>query len=261
MELQIQKLVFGKGKHLETVLDLDVMLLRKFFNAHSKTAKESFYLECGIIPIRFIIAKRKLMYLRCINKRSKTDLVKKVFKIQKITKTPGDWAMSIDDDLMKYGMDLDDEQIEQSSKYKFENKVKTNVNIAAMKYLNGKAAGHSKSEDLMKTDVVREKYLDDPRFSVSDIQLLFKLRTKMLPVKTNFPTMWKKDVACRLCKSCVQVESQEHLLLCPELRKYVDVEDGVKYRDIFDHSDKQFKTVKIYRKLVRQQEILLNCDE
>ena len=83
----------------------------------------------------------------------------------------------------------------------------------------------------------------------------------MLPVKTNFPTMWKKDVACRICKSCVQFESQEHLLLCPELRKYVDVEDGVKYRDIFDHPDKQFKLVKIFRKLVRQQEILLNCDE
>ena len=100
-----------KEKHLETLENLDEMLLRKFFNAHSKTAKESFFLECGIIPIRFIIAKRKLMYLRCIHKRSKTDLVKKVFKIQKTTKSACDWAMSIDDDLIKYGMDLDEEHI------------------------------------------------------------------------------------------------------------------------------------------------------
>ena len=88
--------------------------------------------------------------------------------------------------------------------------MKININNAAIKYLNGKAAGHSKSEDLMKTDVVRQKHLDDPRFSVSDIQLLFKIRTRMLPVKTNFPALWKKHVACRMCKSCVQVESQEH---------------------------------------------------
>ena len=54
------------------------------------------------------------MYLRCIHKRSKNDFVKKVFKFQKTTKTPGDWAMSIDDDLIKYAMGINVVQIEES---------------------------------------------------------------------------------------------------------------------------------------------------
>jgi hypothetical protein len=41
-----------------------MMLLRKFFNAHSKAARESFFLECGILPILFIISKRRLMYFK-----------------------------------------------------------------------------------------------------------------------------------------------------------------------------------------------------
>ena len=63
------------------------------------------------------------------------------------------------------------------------------MNDAGIQYLNDKAAKHSKSVNLMKSEIKREKYLDDARFSLSDSQLLFKMRTKMLPVKTNFPAM------------------------------------------------------------------------
>ena len=113
----------------------------------------------------------------------------------------------------------------------------------------------------MKSELVREKYLDDPRFSRSDCQLLFQIRTRMLPVKTNFPTMWNNDKSCRTCLSCVEIESQEHMLTCPGLRKNVEIPSSLKYDDVFDHPDKQYKIVKAYRKLIREQEIMLNCSE
>ena len=52
-----------KENHLVTLEEIDQTLRRKVFKAHSKTAIEALYLEAGIIPIRFIIAKRRLMYL------------------------------------------------------------------------------------------------------------------------------------------------------------------------------------------------------
>ena len=250
-----------KEKHFEELENLDMMLLRKFFQAHSKTAKESFFLECGILPIKNIVAKRKFMYLRTILKRPEDDLLKKVYKIQKSVATQDDWAIAIKDDMKKYDIELSDDQIQNTSYYKYEKLVRKKVVEEGLNNLNTKAASHSKSERLMKSELVREKYLDDPRFSRSDCQLLFQIRTRMLPVKTNFPTMWNNDKSCRTCLGCVEIESQEHLLTCPGLRKNVEIPSSLKYDDVFDHPDKQYKIVKAYRKLMREQEIMLNCSE
>ena len=130
-----------------------------------------------------------------------------------------------------------------------------------MKYLNYKAASHSKSKDLRKSDKRMEKYLDDQRFSSSDCQLLFQLRSRMLSVKTNFPSMWKNDVSCRLCNDSVMKQSQEHLMSCTAIKNVVDVPANMKYRDIFGHVDKQLEVVKTFRKIVRQMEIQLNCEQ
>ena len=76
-----------KENHLVTLEEIDQMLLRKVFKAHSKTAIEALYLEAGIIPIRFIIAKRRLMYLWTILRRNDDEVVKKVFDVRKVKKT------------------------------------------------------------------------------------------------------------------------------------------------------------------------------
>ena len=199
------------------------------------------------------------MYLWTIMKRLQEELIKKVYEIQKTVKTPVDWAVTIKEDLSKYDINLTDEEIKKTSKYVFSKIVRKKVDKSAMEYLNGKAAKHSKSIDLMKTDRMKEKYIVDPRLSLSDCQLLFKLRTRMTPVKTNFPSMWNRDVACRLCNGVVEIESQEHLLKCSRIKQYVQVPEGIKYSDIFGPVDKQLEIVKIFNKVLRQQEIMLNC--
>ena len=97
--------------------------------------------------------------------------------------------------------------------------MKRNVDIEALKYLNKKAAKHSKSVELIKTELIEERYLKDKRFSLSDVQMLFKLRTRMLDVKKNFPSLWNNSLTCRTCKDVKEVESQEHLLYCKEIKK------------------------------------------
>ena len=96
------------------------------------------------------------------------EISAKVYKVQKTDKTPSDWADTVDDNRKKYEINLTDEQIEATSKYKIEKIVKKSVNDAGIQYLKDKAAKHSKSVNLMKSEVKREKYLDDARFSLSD---------------------------------------------------------------------------------------------
>ena len=81
--------------------------------------------------------------------------------------------------------------------------------------------GHPKSKILVKPKMVREPYFDDSRFSRSDIELLFSLRTRMLDLKGNFSNKYGLDIACRVFK--VQVECKECILKCEVLKENVDV--------------------------------------
>ena len=141
----------------------------------------------------------------------------------------------------------------------FKNIVNKNVNRVALNYLNKKAEKHSKSKDIIKSDLLREMYIEDKRFSQSDVQLLFQLRTRMVSVKKNFSSLWQPDeMLCRTCDND-EVEKQEHLLVCAGIKKFVYVPEDLKYTDIFSHVDKQLAIVKTFRNILRQREILLNC--
>ena len=65
---------------IETLESIDMLFYRKRCEAHSKTAKEAFYLETGKILIRIIIQVRRLMYWWHINNLEETSLVKKCYK-------------------------------------------------------------------------------------------------------------------------------------------------------------------------------------
>ena len=141
-----------------------------------------------------------------------------------------------------------------------ESKFKNIVNTAATKMtllnLNTTADSHSKSRILIKSKLEREKYFDDQRFSRSDVELLFKLRTRMVDLKSNFSNKYGTDIACRLCQ--VQVECQEHILKCEVLKAKIEIPPQVVYEDIFKNVDKQLEAVKVFKKLLREREIILN---
>ena len=70
---------------------MDLDLLRKILNAHSKTPSEAFFLELGKYPLRFVLAKRRLMYLWHILNRDTDELIWKVYQTQKLKCSRGDW--------------------------------------------------------------------------------------------------------------------------------------------------------------------------
>lgn len=232
------------------------MLMKKILNAHSMTAKEAFYLEAGLIPINIVLSKRRLLYLWNILHRDENELLQRVYLAQKVSKTKNDWSELVEKDKSDFEIDLTDEEISKMKESKFKNIVNTAAIKMALSNLNTTADGHSKSRILIKSKLEREKYFDDQRFSRSDVELLFKLRTRMVDVKNNFSNKYGTDIACKLCK--VQVECQEHLLKCEVLKTKVDVPSHVVYEDIFNHVDKQLEAVKILKQLLREREIILN---
>ena len=134
-----------KEEHLKKLESADNDMMRKIFNAHHKTAYEIFFLETSKIPIRFVISKRRLLYLWHILHRDENELVRKVYEVQKIKMTKGDWFEMIQNEKKKFKITLSDEEIANSSKYKFKNMVEKQVNTFAFEYLKEKASVNSKS--------------------------------------------------------------------------------------------------------------------
>ena len=76
-------------EQLEALEAADLNLMRKIFNSHSKTASELFFLESGKLPLRFVIYKRRLMYLWHILSRDESELIHKVYSVQTLKTTTG----------------------------------------------------------------------------------------------------------------------------------------------------------------------------
>ena len=73
---------------------------------------------------------------------------------------------------------------------------------------------HSKSKFLSCDRLKSADYIQSPLFSTKEKELLFKLRSKTLEVKQNFPGQYGSP----WCISCgLFPETQSHLLQCPEI--------------------------------------------
>ena len=181
------------------------------------------------------------------------ELVSKVYKAQKLFPVKDDFINQINEDKEDIGLNLEDDDIKGMKKSQFKSVVKEKIKEAAHGYLIQKKERLSKLSNLSSEFDLKE-YLTTDRLSTQEKQLLFKLRTHMIPVKGNFSSMYKDDMSCRLC-NLNSDESQEHTFACPILTQS---SDSVKYMDIFDQDlDKQIKAVKHWNKLLKTRTIKL----
>ena len=200
-----------KIKHIESLEASDLELLRKILNAHSKTAKEAFFLELGIMPLRFHISMRRFMFLWHLLHRDNGELISKVYSAQECEINKGDWAQIIQQERVKYSVTETDEQISKLSKPKFRKVIKQKIKAYAIQYLDKMSEPHSKSARIKNKSLKKQSYFQDRRFSKEDVQLLFTLRTKMIECKSNFSELFNKQLQCRLCNLEGSVENEDHL--------------------------------------------------
>ena len=189
---------------LEVLEKIDASFLRKILKCHSKTPKEALYLETGLMPLRYVAMQRRLMYLHNILKKSKNELIRKVYETQKFLQTKNDWYNLVSEDKNKLGLSVSDEQISAMSKTSFKTLVVKAVRTYALNCLNENAtrSENSKCRKLIKTELIKENYLLDKKFSKSECELLFALRTRTIPgIKANFSSQYENNLVRDLCSA------------------------------------------------------------
>ena len=131
-----------------------------------------------------------------------------------------------------------------------------------VKHLENLKKKHSKSSQLEVRDMSVSPYLVDSRFSKEERELLFKLRSKTISVKGNFPNAYfNNDMLCDLCHlfPCTQT----HPLQCPALSVKIVVEKDLKLseRFIYGTVDQQLLYVKIFAQFWNLREKILKEKE
>ena len=118
-------------------------------------------------------------------------MIHKVYKAQVNNPVKNDWSTTVQKDKTNLNLTLNDCQIKMIKKYKFKKIVKKKIEESAFKYLETIKLKHNKVKDIEYDGKLQiQNYLNDVNFDMEDKYLLFKLRTHMIEVKTNFKNQY-----------------------------------------------------------------------
>ena len=137
------------------------------------------------------------------------------------------------------------------SKKEFKKWVKVRIQKAAFEFLLNEKEKQSKIKNISYKKFEMQKYLKSKLFSNEEIELLNKLRAKMIDVKVNFSSMYKNNLKCSI-DGCLLDESQEHLIqTCQPLLDQLNLKNhNIKYQDLFGSTKKQIKATQLFAELL-----------
>ena len=236
--------------------EIDEMYMRKIFDLPKSTPRIGLYAECGKIPIRNIIQTRRLLFYWHILHLEETELVFRFYLAQKFKPGKNDWILTVYKDMKELGITMSDNEVKKISLIKFKEIVLSKIKIFVRKSFEKKRG--SKTAEMNLDTVNPSSYLFSKLLNKTEIQTLFKLRTRTIDVKKNQESSYKNNMWCRVC--CLFTESQEHLLDCHEIRKklrFIDFSE-IRYQMIFGNLEEQEKFTKSYQLVIHAWEDIKN---
>ena len=198
-------------------------------------------LELGMMPIRYIIMKKRMMYLNHLLTKGRNKLPAKV--LQQMMKKPlkGDWINMCKEDMNE--LDLSIEMIESMTKPNFKKYLLQSIPKAAFRFLQEKKSKQSKGSEIFYSALKTQSYFKaQSKLSARLMQKIFQLRSRNLPVKANFPRM-HDNIKC-VIPECNGEDSQKGLFFCEYLEPMNQVIDQyIQYEDIFTECVEKQKLV------------------
>ena len=212
-------------------------------------------LELGVEPLRFIIMRRRLVYLQHILKQNESSLVKQFLKTQSINPKKKDWVSTVNKDLEYLGIKLSFSEIEVMGKSTYKKLIKKKIREQAFLYLIEKVNNRDgKGKEIIYSKLYMQEYLTEEWENINNCErkLIFQLRTKMhFKVKSHFRNM-HIDTVCDGCR--IFQSTTKHTLECKsligqnELVTYIPT-----YEDIYENDvEEQIYIARIFRDNIRR---------
>jgi hypothetical protein len=233
-------------KDIRGLEQTDEILLARITEAEANTSNAFKYLELGIMPIRFEIMKRKILFLQYLLKQRKSSMVYKVLEATSENPIKNDFVQVCQKYLKAMNLELSFEEIEKMSNLGFKNLVKEKVNLAAFEYLITQQKKQTKILHIQYKNLATQEYLLGGNKNTSVAKFIFKARSQTLDIKMQ--KKWKyEDKLCIGCKR--REETGEEILSC----WHFGTEENFKY-DMF-YSDSSIDMIRVANCMMKKLKI------
>ena len=195
--------------------------LRRVMEVPRSTPVAATFLELGILPIRYEIEKRQLLFLKRILSRETCDPLLLTYEQMLRMNSEPNWANGVLDLRQKYSLPLNDTNIRNMSSQMWKFLVVGTVKKQAFSQLSAYARLQKSSHiNVLGPQVVR---------------VLFRAKLRMFDLKTNFKRKYT-SYSCPFCGA--EPETFDHLfkcidgLYCPQSLKHVTLQNLANTNDI-----------------------------
>ena len=224
----VMKILYGLAgipinkKSLEHIERIDRKVLRNFLNLPSSTPKISLYNELGVIPIKFILWKRKLGMWWRINQEEANSLMKECKREQINQSLP--WIVQLNEIACRLKIDLDKAKTmtKESWKKEIKKKIEEETRVLLETELK-ELKGYQKN---ITDDIIPGKKKRYVKLTQKKAKIWFRMRADIIDPAPRQPhnpvSIWK----CKFCNTFEQ--STEH---------YVKTCTGIKEEE-FDGIDR-----------------------
>ena len=240
---------------IEAFERIEQTFFRKVLNAHSKTPIEALYLELGVVPLRFHLMKRRILYLQDIMNRDDGEITKQIILAQKEQCYKGDFYEQVRKNIEE--LSVTNEEME-GSKERLMEVVAKKIKEHAYEFLIRKARSHSKVNDNIYTNCEGASHYKNPRFTPDLANKLSKYRTRTFLVKNNFRNNYRNtNILCPVCEQ--HDDTQDHLIKCVKVREIYGKDITNKIEDIYSsNEDTLYNVAKILKDLEEIRHALIN---
>ena len=211
-------------------------MLSKILETSTKTSVCVKRLELGVLPISYIIKKKRVLYFQKLLKSDEKNLAKKVLLIQLKQPKRGDFAQYVKKDLEEIGMrDLTLNDFEKYSLKEFKNLVSKRIKQSALEHLIAEKSKQKKGTLLKYNTLEMQNYFkSSSEIKSSEAKNIFNLRSNTLDVADNFSKKYSRN-SCVIDEQCKGTDSQKHYFECPfiSINFLSSQSDQTKYEDIY----------------------------
>ena len=190
-------------------------------------------LELGLTSVKYVLIKKRMMYLYHILVSSDTSLISQIFHEQQKSPLRYDWATMIKSDMKQIKLNLSNEELKMMTKLNFKKKIKDLCEKACFSDFMKQKSNLSKGKLLNYDKLEMQSFFHSKHgLSADSMRKIYSLRTRSLPLKCNAPSQYT-DRLC-LAPDCLEEDQEEHLYRCKFLSEGEHlVQSNIKYEDIF----------------------------
>ena len=176
--------------------------------------------------------KNRLLYHHHIVSRDETETIRKIYNKQKKNSLKGDWFHIIEKDFAFLGIELNEHEIKSTNKCDYKKKIRNLLMKAAFAEYMKEKDQKSKLNNLTYDSLKIQPYLTKNSYSHKEKCLLYSLRSRSHPAKSNYKKMYQNNMQCSF--GCLKEETQFHVFQeCEKTRQNLDLNEKVEFSFIY----------------------------